>query len=381
MTDPNLQGTVTAIYEIGCFFGAIATFFVGEKLGRRRCILLGMTVLAIGAVLQASSYTVAQLIVGRIVTGAGNGMTTSAIPVWNSECSKASDRGKAVCWELAITIFGVMTAYWVDYGMSYVANEAQFRAPLAIQIIFAFVTFVLVLFLPESPRWLVAVGRTSEAAEVLRMLSRESDDAREKEVETELQHIIHAVEEERKVATGSLWDCFKMGKTRNLHRVSLGIGGQLLQQISGINLITYFAPVIFQKSVGLSRNTSLLLSGFNGVAYFLSSLVPIPLIERLGRRKLLLASAVGQFICMAVLAGTTKEIGNKAAGIAASAMLFLFNFFFSLGFLAIPWLYPAEISPLPIRSKSAALATASNWIFTFLVVEITPIAISHIAWR
>ncbi|KAH7108816.1 sugar transporter STL1 [Dactylonectria macrodidyma] len=115
-----------------------------------------------------------------------------------------------------------------------------------------------------------------------------------------------------------------------------------MQQLSGINLITYYAPVIFQQSVGISHDLSLLLAGFNGIAYFLSS---------------------------------------KPAGIAAIVMLFLFNFFFAVGMLAIPWLLPAEYSPLAIRTRSAALATASNWIFTFLVVEITPVSISNIGWR
>ena len=146
---------------------------------------------------------------------------------------------------------------------------------------------------------------------------------------------------------------------------------QFMQQISGINLITYYAPVIFENSIGLDRNLSLLLSGFNGVAYFISALVPIPLIERVGRRKLLMFATAGQACTMAVLAGCTSVPGNTAAGIVAAVMLFVFNFFFAVGLLSIPWLYPAEISPLSVRAKSAGLATMTNWLFTFLVVMIT----------
>lgn len=98
-----------------------------------------------------------------------------------------------------------------------------------------------------------------------------------------------------------------------------------------------YAPVIFQKSVGMSHNTSLLLAGFNGIAYFFSSLIPIWVIDRLGRRKLMLFAASGQCACMAVLAGTVSD-GGTAAGIVASVTLFLFNFFFAVGLLAIPWL-------------------------------------------
>lgn len=169
-----------------------------------------------------------------------------------------------------------------------------------------------------------------------------------------------------------------------------------MQQLSGINLITYvrqtcrwyrreltpeqYAPVIFEVSVGMSHRAALLLAGFNGIAYFVSSLIPIWCLDRLGRRNLMLFACAGQAACMAILAGTVAE-GGKTCGIVAIVMLFLFNFFFAVGLLAIPWLLPAEYAPLAIRTKSAALATASNWIFTFLVVEITPISISSIQWR
>lgn len=197
-----------------------------------------------------------------------------------------------------------------------------------------------------------------------------------------------AIEEERQAAHGNSYKALlKNGEQKFFYRTMLGIGGQFMQQLSGINLITYYAPSIFQDSVGMSYNLSMLLAGFNGVAYFLSSLVPIWVIDRLGRRKLMLFAAAGQCVCMAVLAGTVAN-GSAPAGIVASIMLFLFNFFFAVGLLAIPWLrkspnhsglsisrsdkfvhlVPAEYTPLAIRQKAAALASASNWIFTFLVV-------------
>ncbi|KAI6899016.1 general substrate transporter [Hortaea werneckii] len=360
----SLQGTVVAIYEIGCFFGAGFTLFAGEKLGRRWMIMLGSVILAIGAVLQAAAYGIPQLIVGRIVAGLGNGMNTATIPVWHSELTKATDRGKSLSIELTINIFGVMTAYWVDYGMSYEPSAAQFRFPLALQILFAIMTFLGVLVLPESPRWLIAHDRLEEARKVLWSVSDNAktvtmDDAR---LSRELAVIKHTIDEERIAAQGqSFMAIFKNGPQRFLYRTMLGIGGQFMQQISGVNLITYYNTVIFQKSVGLSRNLSLLLAGFNGVAYFFSTFVPIWTIDRLGRR--------------------TVHDGSTPAGIVATVMLFLFNFFFAVGLLAIAWLLPAEYTPLAIRTKAAALATASNWIFTFLVVEIVPVSIDNIGYK
>ncbi|KAH6684041.1 general substrate transporter [Halenospora varia] len=379
----SLQGTVVAIYEIGCFFGALICFFFGEKIGRRWSIMIGCVILSIGAALQASSSTIAQLIVGRIVAGLGNGMNTSTIPVWHSELMKAHKRGKGLAIELAINIFGVMLSYWVDYGMSYVSNESQFRFPLALQILFALTSLVGIMLLPESPRWFIAHDRHEEARKILWSLQKDCKTMQidDRILTEEMSEIQHAINEEREAARGGSFKAMlKNGPQKFLHRTLLGIGGQFMQQLSGINLITYYAPVIFEQSVGISHNLALLLAGFNGIAYFLSSLIPIWIIDRLGRRKLMLFAAAGQCACMAILAGTVSN-GSKSAGVVAIVMLFLFNFFFAVGLLAIPWLLPAEYAPLAIRTRAASLATASNWIFTFLVVEITPVSISSIGWK
>ncbi|GAA5863241.1 hypothetical protein JCM8547_002874 [Rhodosporidiobolus lusitaniae] len=380
-TNATLQGFTVAVYELGCAAGAVFAFFYGDKLGRRRSIMLGMVVLSIGAILQFLSYGLAQMIVGRIVTGLGNGLNTATIPVLQNECSKAHHRGRAVVIEMATNIFGVMLAYWVDYGLRNNETGAQWRLPLALQVAFAIITLSMIVFLPESPRWLAAHGQVTAARDVLYRLDNSADEKdRLASVEVQLNDILAAVEAERQIASG-FKTCFTMGEQRFFQRVFLGMGSQFMQQICGINLITYYAPVIFETSVGMSHDLSLLLSGFNGVAYFLSALVPIPLIERVGRRKLMLFSASGQAVTMALLAAMTKDTGNTGKGIVAAVCLFIFNFFFACGFLSIPWLYPAEVNPLAVRAQGAALATMTNWLFTFLVVMVTPVAVSTIGWQ
>ena len=230
---------------------------------------------------------------------------------------------------------------------------------------------------------MLAHDRADEARVILRRLQRNADTITDDHpvINAEMAEIQHALQEERAASHGtSFLAMFKSSPQRFCRRTLLGIGGQFQQQLSGINLITYYAVTIFQQSVGLSHHTAMLLAGFNGIAYFLTSLIPIWCLDRVGRRPLMLFANTGQMCCMIVLAITVAD-GSKAAGLVATVTLFVFNGFFSIGMLAIPWLLPSEYAPLAIRTKAAALAAASNWIFTFLVVEITPVSISTIGYK
>ncbi|KAH6655166.1 general substrate transporter [Truncatella angustata] len=367
------QGISVAAYNLGCFLGAIITIFISNPLGRKRMIVLGTSIMVIGAILQASATTLPHLIVGRIITGLGNGGNTSTIPTWQSETSRSHKRGKLVMIEGALITCGIMISYWIDLGFSFIDSSASWRTPLAFQIVFCIFILAFVWGLPESPRWLILKGREDEAQEVLAALA--DKEVHDKEVQNEFVAIKDTVLE---MSKGSFADLFTMGKDRNFHRTVLGYTNQMFQQISGINLITYYAPVIY-SSLGMSSFLSRLLAALNGTEYFLASWPAVFLVERVGRRKLMLFGAVGQAASMAILAGVNSQPDNKGCNIAAIIFLFVFNTFFAIGWLGMTWLYPAEIVPLRIRAPANALSTSGNWIFNFLVVMITPVAFSSIA--
>lgn len=162
--------------------------------------------------------------VGRIVAGLGNGINTSSIPIWHAELMKAKSRGKGLCIELAVNIFGVMTAYWVDYGMSFVENESQFRFPLAFQCAFAVATMAGTFMLPESPRWLVAHDRHDEARHILWRLEPDAPSILETDprVIARLSEIQHAINEERAASSGASFKAlFKNGEQRFFYRTSM----------------------------------------------------------------------------------------------------------------------------------------------------------------
>ncbi|KAI9710446.1 MAG: hypothetical protein M1812_007414 [Candelaria pacifica] len=397
----SLIGTVTALYDIGCFFGAIIAVAVGEKLGRRNSVLLGTSIMTVGAIIQIASYSVAQMIVGRIVAGIGNGINTSTAPVWQAETSKAAWRGKLVVIEMILNIAGFSLSNWVTYGFSFTSGPVGWRFPLAFQLIFMIILFSTVPWLPESPRWLIAHDRGEEGAQIIADLEATTiDDAW---VITECKEIQYAVDYERENHVG--WGDLLRGRdgagggTCAVRRLILGMGTQAMQQLSGINVTSYYLPTVLITSVGLSNSLARLLAACNSVSYLLFSLIGIPNVERWGRRKLMMYAAAGQAFCYLIITicirynekagygGTVKLPGldvtqkQKEIATASIAFFFLYYVFFGIGWQGVPWLYPTEINSLHLRTKGAALGTATNWIFNFMVVEITPIGIENLQWK
>ncbi|KAM0741855.1 hypothetical protein ACQRIT_004712 [Beauveria bassiana] len=374
------QGITVAAYNLGCFLGAIITIFIGNPLGRRRTIMIGCLTMATGALLQSTAFQLPHFIIGRIITGIGNGINTSTVPTWQSESAKSSDRGKLVMIEGSLITGGIALSYWINYGFAFIGEkEVAWRFPLAFQILFAVVIFVSISNLPESPRWLVMAGKDDEALEVLEALNEKP--RTDLVIQKEFDDIKMTVVE---MSKGSYRSLFDMSEYREFHRVVLAYVNQMFQQISGINLITYYAPTLYSK-VGLQgNNINKLLAACNGTEYLLASFIPIFIVEKTGRRPLMLFGAVGMSVSMAVLAGCNWRLENlqdTRAGIGQAVFLFVFNSFFAIGWLGMTWLYPAEIVPLKIRAPTNALSTSGNWIFNFMVVMITPVAFANIGYK
>ncbi|KAH3669228.1 hypothetical protein OGAPHI_001349 [Ogataea philodendri] len=377
----TMQGFTIAVYEIGCLAGALSTIYLGDKLGRLRCIFIGCIIMIVGAILQCSAYTVGHLIVGRIVTGIGNGMNTSTIPMWQAECSRAERRGSLVMISGALITGGIAISYWVDFGFYFTKGAISWRFPVGFQMIFPLIILPFTLRLPESPRWLIKKNRVEEARYVFAAL--DGAHLSSEEVAMQVHDVKQSLSEEHLEGGDSFnyRKLFVQGEHRNFHRLMLGLWAQIFQQITGINLITYYAGTIFENYIGMNAFNSRVLAACNGTEYFIASWIPFYVIERFGRRKLMLFGAAGQALTMAMLTVTTHESqyrDNSHAAIGAAVLLFIFNSFFAVGWLGMTWLYPAEITPLSIRAPANAISTAGNWSFNFMVVMITPVAFKNI---
>lgn len=339
------QGFVTAIYEVGCLFGAIFQLTFGDKIGRRRAIIGGGIIMIIGVIIQVCAIpghgATAQFIVGRTITGIGNGINTSTIPTYQAECSRTANRGLLICIEGGIIAFGTLIAYWIDYGASYGPPDLTWRFPIAFQIIFGLIVSTFMIWLPESPRWLLTRDRPEEAITVLAALqgtNREDD-----QVKLQAGIIMDSIRASGHVGGNTpISALFTGGKTQHFRRAMLGASSQFFQQVGGCNAVIYFCPLLFENSINLSHNMALLLGGVNAIVYAAFATTSWFIIERVGRRKLFLIGTVGQCLSMVLVFGALIP-NTESAAKGAAVGLFTYIAFFGATWLPLPWLYPAEM--------------------------------------
>lgn len=210
---------------------------MGDKLGRKKAILAGHALNTIGATLQASAYSLPQLIIGRTLNGIGIGITSTMSPVYLGECVKPHLRGRLLVIGASTNISSFALANWVNYGLSFRGGALQWRLPLVIQLFFPFIIFPIAPFVPESPRWLLLVGRDDEAKRIISRLNNTpvSDDS----VTADYNSIKASMCLER-LHQVPLMDVLRhRDKTQNFRRLILSSGTQFMQQFSGINSLVW----------------------------------------------------------------------------------------------------------------------------------------------
>ncbi|OCF56236.1 monosaccharide transporter [Kwoniella mangroviensis CBS 10435] len=377
----TVQGSVTSCYEVGCFIGALIAFFIGDKMGRRKMMFGGAVVMIIGTVISVSAFGpgdtsgrgnvggFVQFIIGRVITGFGNGANTATIPSWVAETSKAHNRGFLICMEASTVAVGTVIAYWIDFGLSFVDSSVSWRFPIAMQILFALILIGGVAVLPESPRWLIAHGHSAEGLKVIAALDARSID--DPVSIADHKKIVDALAAQAAVKANKTRDLLKMGKQQHFRRALVGASTQLFQQIGGCNAVIYYSTVLFENQIGLDTQLSLILGGVLSVVYMIFALTSFFLVEKVGRRKLFLWGTVGQAVSMFITFGCLLP-GDAQSAKGAAFGLYFFIAWFGATWLPLPWLYPAELNSMAVRTQANAVSTMVNWIFNFTVVQVLP---------
>ncbi|MBS3904155.1 MAG: sugar porter family MFS transporter [Simkania sp.] len=344
--DPQMQGWTVSIILLGALIAAMITGSLADRFGRRRTILLSALLFILGAILVARAPDNAMFMWGRFITGLGVGLVSVVAPMYLSEISSAKHRGSIVAiYQLAITI-GILVAYGSNYAFA--SSENGWRMMMVWGAAPAVLQLLLSSYLPESPRWLLGMGKETKAHEVVKKL-----------------HLRELLEEKISTEKRSRWAAlFATPSIRWAFFV--GIILAIFQQITGINAVIYYAPDIFQL-VGFPSNESAILAtvGIGGINV-IATVFAVWLLDKVGRRMLLLVGLCGMTIALACI---SLAFYIKSPGINTISMVALMGYvaFFAIGLGPVTWVILSEIYPLSVRGKAMSVATLVNWLFNYLL--------------
>ena len=341
----------------GAAFGALVGGRLADLFGRRLLLIVTAVIFATGAVVCAAASSPTILIIGRIIVGLGIGLSSGAVPVYISEVSPPAARGWTVSlFQLFITI-GILLAYVVDYAFAAIQG---WRWMFGLAVVPAAVFALGMLFLPESPRWLARKGQREAARTALARIRGCTD------IEDEMLEIERSIAQAQE--HGGLSDLLQPSLRSAL---VVGIGLAVLQQVTGINTVIYYAPLIIQSAGISSASGAILATAGIGIVNVLMTMVSMWLIDRVGRRPLLLTGIAGMVVTLLML-GLAFHISIQASWLSSIAvicmMLYVASFAISLG--PIFWLLISEIYPLTVRSSAEGLSATFNWVSN-LVVSLT----------
>ena len=360
LTDSGL-GTVAALLTFGCLVGALFTGNFTEKYGRKKVMIFTAVVYIISAFGCALSDSATLLTIFRVLSGFAVGATSVVAPMYISEIAPAHNRGRLVSFnQFAITI-GIVLAYIFDYLLMDLGDNS-WRYMLAVPGVFGVLFFLfLIVKFPESPRWLLAHGKKADAIKVLASIGGEAL------VNTELPEMEKALLNEQKKDKMSFGELFK-GKTGKI--VLIGTLIAALQQITGINAVIMFSPEIF-KAAGSAQGDSVMQAMIVGLVNFLMTIVALWLVDKKGRKTLLLWGAAGMIVSLAYLTYEFAKPVQNGAGVLVALLVYIS--FFAASFAPVMWVIISEIYPNRIKGLAMSFSTAVSWLCTFLTVYFAPV--------
>ena len=348
-------GWAAACTLIGCILGASCGGMLSDRFGRKKMLILSAIMFSISAVWSTIPRTLTEFVIARMIGGCGVGMASMLSPLYISEIAPARIRGRLVSLNQFAIIFGMLFVYVVNANIAAIGEQAwkeayAWRWMLASETLPAVLFWVLLYLVPESPRWLVEQERTEEAILILTRVDGAAH------AELEFKEITKALSLE----SGTFRELFQPGI-----RVALVIGVVLaiLQQVTGINVVLYYTPEIF-KQTGLHSNQAINATVIVGAVNLLFTVVAIWIVDRVGRKPLLLIASVGMGISLAVLGWAFHNDKMEGPWVLVSVLAYVASFAVAMG--PVVWVVLSEIFPTRVRGRAMSIATVCLWIFCFL---------------
>ncbi|MFZ0457885.1 MAG: sugar porter family MFS transporter [Rhodoplanes sp.] len=350
----GLQEVVTSIALAGAVVGAAVGGPLADRYGRRRLIVVTAAMFVLGSFAAAATESVGWLIASRVFIGGAIGIASFVAPLYLSEIAPAAIRGALVSLNQVAVTIGILTSYLVDYAFAY---PGGWRWMFGLGAVPAFALGAGILLMPSSPRWLMMQGRRAEARSAMRRIYGAADH----NVDAELDDMAVNLTRQRTGFAALLQREFRMP-------LIIGVMLAALQQVTGINTVIYYAPTIFQFA-GLGSAESAIFATLGvGIVNVVATLIALWLIDRVGRRPLLIVGETGMALSLVALGfGFFWRGAHGATGWITAASLMAYVGFFAVGLGPVFWLIIAEIYPQRIRGLAMSLATLVNWAANLLV--------------
>ena len=353
---PTTLGLTVFIGLVGTVIGAMGSGVLGQKIGGREALRIMAILYTISAIGCAFALNWDLLMVARFIGGIGIGGSSVLGPVYIAELAPAKWRGRMVGLFQINIVGGILLAYLSNYVITTLHLGAlQWRWEFGVAVVPSLIFLILLYGIPRSSRWLVTTDRIVEAREVLEMMGSPNSQA-------ELQEIIDSIHLERGANQESLFN----GRYNLPITLAITIG--LFNQLSGINAILYYSNYIF-ASAGFNSDSAALQTVGVGLVNLLATLLGMSLIDRLGRKTLLLIGSVGTAVALSGVAGIFYT--HEHQGLLAW-LLVMFIAFFSVSQGAVIWVYIAEVFPSRVRSKGQSVGSSSHWIMNALIAGAFP---------
>ncbi|UKZ74775.1 hypothetical protein TrVFT333_002445 [Trichoderma virens FT-333] len=383
-------GIVYAIYTIGNIVGSFAAGPASDFRGRRYGMFIGALVIVIGTCVQASSHDLAAFMIGRFILGFGVAISTTAGPAYVSEMAHPSYRGLMTGLYNTFWYIGGVPGTFVPYGTSTISGASAWRIPIWLQMSFSGIVLVFSLFLPETPRWLMAHDKTEEALDIMARYHGEGD-RQSPIVQLEYQEMRLDIS-----TTGSdkrWWDYRELFNSRDVrYRTMLVFAMAFFGQWSGNGPVSYYYPQMLQGAGITDNNTRLLYNGCQNVVSFGGAVFGAVFTDAWGRRPQLLVSTgiiVSIFCIVTAINATNVYAGpdgtllakSSSASKAEIALIFIFGFVISAGYTPLQALYPVEI--LRYESRAKGMGFYNFWvnIASFYNTFVTGIAFTDAGWK
>jgi sugar porter (SP) family MFS transporter len=360
---PALLGLTVAIALWGTITGAILAGIPGDKYGRRDS-LRGLAILFLASALGcAGAWSWLSFVVFRFVAGLAIGGSSVLGPMYIAEIAPAKWRGRLVGFFQFSVVFGILLAYFSNYLIGTLSlGDCEWRWKLGISALPAVLFFVLLFQIPRSPRWLVKKGRIDEALRVLELTGEEH-------ANEELDEIVESIDVERAGVKPHLFS------RKYRYPVFLAVTVAMFNQLAGINSILYYLNDIFERA-GFTKVSGDLQAVLIGATNLLFTMLAMSVIDRLGRKTMLLIGSVGTSLCLA-LVGAIFRSSTYQHLLIWPLIGYIAFFAFSQG--AVIWVYISEVFPNAVRAKGQSLGSFTHWLMTAILSWIFPLLSAHSA--